>query len=174
MSGDYVTIDGHGNLKKLGNVLSEVVAERISQDIRWGEQNHNPVYWIAVVTEEIGEAAKAAVQFDWKQYRKELIHTAAVAVNAVESFDRGKWPVSKTGAQSKAVDVPASTESDSKAPPERVSWMVFSDNNMPDYDEYVLMQYEDGGIIHECIDHDGSFEDLRRLGVGLPTHWARP
>lgn len=75
-------------------VLGEVENERIRQNKKWGLQNHNPVEWIAILAEEVGEAAKEAVDMHLeninrvKQYRKEVIQAAAVAVQMVESLDR--------------------------------------------------------------------------------------
>lgn len=76
-------------------VLDEVAAERVRQTAKWGEQNHDPVGWSAILSEENGEVAKEvthllppATGFDGAAYRTELIQTAAVAVQAVECFDR--------------------------------------------------------------------------------------
>jgi NTP pyrophosphatase (non-canonical NTP hydrolase) len=80
-------------------VLGEVGAERARQDERWGEQNHAPIAWIAVLGEEFGEAAQAALNLTWLErtgfddrqaLRRELIQVAAVAVAAIESLDRGR------------------------------------------------------------------------------------
>ena len=82
-------------------VLVEVELERARQDNLWGEQNHAPLVWLPILLEEVGEVGKALN--DWvhsppeevadaiANYRDELIHVAAVAVAAVESFDRGKY-----------------------------------------------------------------------------------
>jgi len=91
------------------NVLNEVRAEREAQNRKWGQQDHNLVEWIAILTEEVGEAAKEAVDFHFynglvksispiekrsiqferlQAYRKECIQVAAVAVQMVESLDR--------------------------------------------------------------------------------------
>lgn len=81
------------------DILTEVFAERRRQDAKWGEQNHAPVLWLAILGEEVGEANKAALEAhfpnydrygDWTDYRRELIEVAAVAVAAVESLDRQK------------------------------------------------------------------------------------
>lgn len=92
-------------------VLTEVLAEREKQNRKGGEQNHNLVEWIAILTEEVGEASREAVDFHFKnpvknfsgeyeapkelhqtvrlkRYRKELIQVAAVAVQMIESRDR--------------------------------------------------------------------------------------
>ncbi len=88
-------------------ILEEIKQERERQNIKWGEQNHKPIEWIAILTEEVGEAAKEALDHhfnnpkpvthpltqEWHQeervrnYRKELIQTAAVAVQMIECLD---------------------------------------------------------------------------------------
>lgn len=78
------------------NVLDEIMTEchRIRQ--LWGEQNHSPWQWLAILMEEVGEAAKdtggsnTSVAKDHRSYRKEMVHVAAVAVTAMECFDRNK------------------------------------------------------------------------------------
>lgn len=76
--------------------LSNVLYERKCQDAEWGEQNHKPAEWLMILGEEVGEANRAALeaQFGGKdiiRYRDEMVQVAAVALAAVESFDRGKW-----------------------------------------------------------------------------------
>ncbi len=74
--------------------LSNVLYERKRQDAKWGEQNHPPLLWLAILGEEFGEACKAAIEpgcLPLIKYRDEMVHVAAVALAAVESFDRGKW-----------------------------------------------------------------------------------
>jgi NTP pyrophosphatase (non-canonical NTP hydrolase) len=78
---------------KSAAVCEEVLRERKRQDIKWGEQNHDPFTWIAILGEEFGEVAKAAQEAyfrgaNWQDYRAELIQTAAVCVAMVECFDR--------------------------------------------------------------------------------------
>lgn len=89
-------------------VINMVKAERQRQNEKWGIQDHNAVEWIAILTEEVGEASKEAVDFHFcngeinpkeiplmetqkeriERLRLELIQVAAVAVQAVESIDR--------------------------------------------------------------------------------------
>lgn len=89
-------------------VLNMVKSERQRQNEKWGIQDHNAVEWISILTEEVGEASKEAVDFHFsngevnphlkagktlqrqriENLRKELIQVAAVAVQAVESIDR--------------------------------------------------------------------------------------
>lgn len=90
------------------SVINDVKRERQRQNEKWGVQDHNPVEWVAILTEEVGEVAKEAVDFHFangdinvnmkagenlqrqriENYRKEMIQVAAVAIQAVESLDR--------------------------------------------------------------------------------------
>lgn len=72
-------------------VLQEVAKERERQNTKWGVQRHNPLTWLAILGEEVGEVNKAVLEniFSRKgleEYRQELIQVAAVAVAAVESL----------------------------------------------------------------------------------------
>ena len=79
-------------------IASDINGERRRQDEKWGEQNHPPAIWIAVITEEIGEAAEAVLQWEFSdegdhderliRFREELVRVAAVAIAALESIDR--------------------------------------------------------------------------------------
>lgn len=76
--------------------LKSVLAERERQDAKWGEQNHDPFTYLAVLGEEYGETCQAALhsRFGGKHagsLREEAVHTAAVALAIVECIDRGKW-----------------------------------------------------------------------------------
>lgn len=85
-------------MSKIDNVLVEVADERKNQDSKWGEQNHHPYLWLAILGEEVGECSKAALEaeFDipcgakinYSDLGEELIQVAAVAVAIVESLDR--------------------------------------------------------------------------------------
>lgn len=75
-------------------VLFEVGNERHRQHAKWGQQDRTPFEWCTILGEEFGEACKAVVDVgwhggSWDRYREELIHTAAVAIQAIECFDRG-------------------------------------------------------------------------------------
>lgn len=98
--------------EKIQSVLEEVLIERIKQHSKWNEQNHQPIEWIAILTEEVGEAAKEAVDYHFKNpkgelnecnanfsnlqkvrlanYRTELVQIAAVTVQMIESLDRNE------------------------------------------------------------------------------------
>ena len=93
------------------NILNLIKAERERQNEKWGEQNYPVIEWQAILMEEVGEAAKEATDFHFKnpvknfegemvaptngdqalrlsRYRKELIQVAAVAVQMIECLDR--------------------------------------------------------------------------------------
>lgn len=79
--------------------LRAVWMERVKQDAKWGEQNHDDLYWLAILGEEFGEAAECVTKTharppdpqaeeyaDLLEY--ELIQVAAVCVAWVESIRR--------------------------------------------------------------------------------------
>lgn len=45
-------------------VLHEVGYERSRQEIKWGPQHHTPEEWLAILAEEVGEAAQE-VEVSW-------------------------------------------------------------------------------------------------------------
>jgi NTP pyrophosphatase (non-canonical NTP hydrolase) len=76
-------------------IFDEIVAERDRQNAKWGEQNHDPFTYMTVLTEEVGEAAEAALHMKFggpeaENYRTELVQIAAVAVEMIECVDRKK------------------------------------------------------------------------------------
>lgn len=74
----------------MNKYLNEIKSERKKQDEKWGEQNHSPVVWVVILTEEVGETAKEALEDNKRKYRKELVQCAAVCVAAIESLDRNE------------------------------------------------------------------------------------
>lgn len=75
----------------LRDIYSEIQEERCNQDKRFGKQPRSlrPPVYLAVLTEELGEVARAIIDGDSENYRTELIQLAAVAVAAIEDFDGG-------------------------------------------------------------------------------------
>jgi hypothetical protein len=80
-------------------IIEEIKNERKRQDSLWGIQNHIPLKWLAILGEEVGEANKEVLEAlnielldnstnEYEKYRTELIHVAAVAIQAIESLDR--------------------------------------------------------------------------------------
>ena len=83
----------------MSDVYAEIQAERNRQGGKWGEQNHHPLEWLAILGEEVGEVNEAALEAhfvgydrtgNWSDYRKELIQVAAVAVAMVQCYDRNR------------------------------------------------------------------------------------
>jgi len=83
--------------------------ERAKQDAKFGQQNHDPQVWMAILGEEFGELCQAANDLRWPKsnpdadpFRHELVEavqTAAVAKAIVECLLRStwKWPRPQTG-----------------------------------------------------------------------------
>ncbi len=89
-------------------IMEEIRHERQRQDEKFGIQDNKPIEWIAILTEEVGEASKEAVDHHFgkgdvdytlkagdnlqrirlENYRTEMLQVAAVAIHAIESFDR--------------------------------------------------------------------------------------
>jgi len=90
--------------EKVLNVLDLVLAERRKQDAKWGQQNHEPAMWYAILGEEFGEVGKAICERDaelrrgaeivaevlTENLRDELVQLAAVAVAFLESLERNQ------------------------------------------------------------------------------------
>ena len=71
-------------------VLQAINDERDRQDVKWGEQNHTPLVWLAILMEEVGELAQEIIQ-DYPaghKIRNEATQVAAVAIAFIECCDR--------------------------------------------------------------------------------------
>lgn len=84
MSADLIAIN-------VNSITWEILQERLRQYKKWGVQDHDEDRWMVILMEEVGEVARAVFEDDPANYREELIQVAAVAVAAVEAFDR-KFP----------------------------------------------------------------------------------
>lgn len=74
--------------------LDAVRKKREEQIEKWGTQDHEPEMWYAILGEEFGEVGKEIAEgrikpFDPVKYRKECLHTAAVAFAMVQCLDDG-------------------------------------------------------------------------------------
>lgn len=74
-------------------IMDDILEERDRQDAKRGVQNHLPIEWIAVLTEEVGEASQEALRIHFggkskDDYRHELVQVAAVAMAMIECLDR--------------------------------------------------------------------------------------
>lgn len=94
------------NRRILPNVLNDINAERMRQHKLWGIQDHADYKWLAILTEEVGEVSKEALEKDFwinkssdedithlieakeKLLRTELVQVAAVAIAFIEAIDR--------------------------------------------------------------------------------------
>lgn len=80
--------------------FAEVVLERKRQTILWGIQSFDdPIKWLGILTEEVGEVAQAINETTLKNatkkekgglenIKKELVQVAAVAISAIEDINR--------------------------------------------------------------------------------------
>lgn len=80
----------------LGRVLADIAAERARQDARWGIEDPGDFERISILTEEVGEAAQAANQAnfrssptrgDYHHLRTELVQVAATAAAHIQIID---------------------------------------------------------------------------------------
>lgn len=79
------------NLREI--VFASINEEREKQDKKFGVQNHGDLYWLAILTEEVGEAAQAVIQErTYEEVEKEMLHVAAVAVSWIECHLRNTGP----------------------------------------------------------------------------------
>ena len=101
---------GPGDAPAQITALRDILLERQRQDAKFGEQNLDPMLYLTVLTEEVGEIAKAILDIRFGKdtlahLREEAVQTAAVALAFVECLDRGKWkdaggePVTEAPAQ---------------------------------------------------------------------------
>lgn len=83
-----------------GDAIQSVMSERQRQDAKWGEQNHEPQFWVGILGEEFGELCQAINETvfnngptekekgGYANMRAEAVQVAAVAVSFIEYLDR--------------------------------------------------------------------------------------
>jgi NTP pyrophosphatase (non-canonical NTP hydrolase) len=93
---------------KNDKALLRVLTERLHQEGKWGEQNHDPFIYLTILMEEVGELSEAALEAftepgdnpganltrqsaAYCHMREEAVHTAAVALALLECLDRDQW-----------------------------------------------------------------------------------
>lgn len=69
-------------------VIEDVKAEIARQDAIWGKQTHPGFKWACLLTEEMGEFAKAILEKDILHAREEIIQVAALAAQVADAIDR--------------------------------------------------------------------------------------
>lgn len=91
------------------SILSEIMNERTKQDSIYGQQNHTPIEWVAILGEEFGEVSKEALDYRFYnpdqhpdvlheinkseillRYKNELIQVAAVSIAMLQSLHRNE------------------------------------------------------------------------------------
>ncbi len=78
----------------INNILADISKERESQDHRWGHEfddKNTANDWSAYITRYNGNASFCTTYgqpFDGTAWRQQMVKVAALAVAAIESFDR--------------------------------------------------------------------------------------
>ena len=89
---------------KTDQVFVLILAERERQFKKWGQQNHDPALWYAILGEEFGEVGKEICEREAElgrgmdiiashhadNLRTELIHLLAVGTAMLESLERNQ------------------------------------------------------------------------------------
>ena len=76
-------------------VQKMIHAERVRQNEKWGEQNHDDYRWLAILSEELGEVSQAILhdEFGGKAagtLEEELVQLVAVGVQWLECIERNR------------------------------------------------------------------------------------
>lgn len=69
-------------------IIKKIRLERIQQNAKWGEQNHNDEKWLMIAAEEFGEIAKGCLENDQPNVDTEIVQLAAVLVAWAEARGR--------------------------------------------------------------------------------------
>lgn len=84
------------------SICEELLDERHRQDEKWGEQNHSPEIYFAILSEEVGESAKEVVEaraaksdakrdLHLAKLRAELVQSGAVVIAMIQCLDRQRF-----------------------------------------------------------------------------------
>jgi NTP pyrophosphatase (non-canonical NTP hydrolase) len=77
-----------GDLDSRHRILQDILAERLRQLRKWGDQSHTDDRWAVIEGEEFGEVCRAIFEGDNIEHlREELVQVAAVAVAWIEDID---------------------------------------------------------------------------------------
>ncbi len=85
-------------LENLSDLMGLVSAENYRQIRKWGVQDHDPGWWMTILTEEVGELAEAILEFHFgkgptNHVAHEAIQVATVALKIAEGFIA--WPAER-------------------------------------------------------------------------------
>lgn len=79
------------------DIFESIVDERQRQEKKWGTQNHHPLLWLSILSEEVGEVAKELNEFGFssdkgklENAKIEIIQVAAVAFAFADSISRNE------------------------------------------------------------------------------------
>ena len=73
---------------KRQKVFNWINFERHKQDAKWGaDRKHHPLYWLAILVEEVGEFSKAIIERNVSGMREEGIQVGAVSTMILEVMD---------------------------------------------------------------------------------------
>jgi hypothetical protein len=78
-------------VSSLARVFQEIIDERGRQNNRYGLDHDDQLLaagWGVVLAKHVGRVAESALDSDPLAFRRSLVRVAAVAVAAVEAFDR--------------------------------------------------------------------------------------
>lgn len=76
------------DVKNMLSNYSDVENERQFQFRKWGEQNHSAERWLAILTEEVGEVAKAILENKDEEYHRELVQVGATVMSMLASYKK--------------------------------------------------------------------------------------
>lgn len=85
----------------------DIDAERDEQDVMWGDQTHDPAYWLAILGKQVGQLGTEVLNFKWaapeakstdRMYR-EATQVAAVALAMMEAIIDGRLSDEVTSAK---------------------------------------------------------------------------
>jgi hypothetical protein len=76
--------------------IMETLGERCQQQRQWGQQEHEPEMWLAILMEEVGELSQCVLHKNFGGdreafLREELTQVAAVAQAMLECSYRNNW-----------------------------------------------------------------------------------
>lgn len=86
---------GESDRKEI-EALDMVLAERTMQENKWGPQDHDPITWLAILTEEVGEFAEASLGHRFQgesrhHITEKIVQAAAVGLATTAAMLRKLW-----------------------------------------------------------------------------------
>lgn len=73
--------------------LTDILEERDEQDEMWGDQTHDPAYWLAILGKQVGQLGNAVLKYKWHdnpspvEMYSEATQAAAVLVAFMEAIE---------------------------------------------------------------------------------------